>query len=87
VVDFTTVSTVGLESPDVAEALAVLRANEARYFRNRYAHVFTVDPASRARKTIEWVHPILKNERDLSITSRAFEATAFQAENLRIACV
>ncbi len=34
-VDFTNVSTVGLESPPVAEALAGLRANEARYFKNK----------------------------------------------------
>ena len=33
-VDFNTVSTVGLESSPVAAALAGLRANEARYFKN-----------------------------------------------------
>jgi hypothetical protein len=31
-VDFKTVSTVGLESSPFADALAGLRANEARYF-------------------------------------------------------
>ena len=35
-VDFNTVSTVGLESSPVADALAGLRANEARYFKNHY---------------------------------------------------
>ena len=44
-VDFTNVSTVGLESSPVAAALAGLRANEARYFKNKYDHVFTVEPA------------------------------------------
>ena len=44
VVDFVDVSPVGLESSPVVEALAGLRANEARYFRNKYDHVFTVDP-------------------------------------------
>ena len=39
-VDFNTVSTVGLESSPVAAALAGLRANEARYFKNKYDHVF-----------------------------------------------
>ncbi len=38
IVDFKTVSTVGLESSPVAPALAGLRANEARYFtiKNEY---------------------------------------------------
>src|SRR2546423_14883815 len=40
-VDFKTVSTVGLESSPVASALAGLRANEARYFKNKYDHDFT----------------------------------------------
>jgi hypothetical protein len=40
-VDFNTVSTTGLESSPVATALAGLRANEARYFKNKYDHVFT----------------------------------------------
>ena len=39
-VDFTSVSTAGLESSPVADALAGLRANEARYFWNRYKHEF-----------------------------------------------
>lgn len=46
IVDFNNVSTVGLESSPVAEALAGLRANEARYFMNKYKHQFTVVPAS-----------------------------------------
>ena len=45
-VDFNTISTVGLESSPVAATLAGLRANEARYFKNKYDHVFTVEPAA-----------------------------------------
>jgi hypothetical protein len=86
-VDFEAVSTVGLESSPVAAALAGLRANEARYFKNKYGHVFVVEPASRAQKTVEWVHRILKDERDLVIRSRPLEATTFQVENIRIAYV
>jgi hypothetical protein len=86
-VDFTTVSTVGLESSPVAAALAGLRANEARYFKNKYDHVFTVEPASDATTAIDWVHRILKQERDLVIASRPLEATAVQVENIRIAYV
>ena len=82
-VDFHTVSTVGLESSPVAAALAGLRANEARYFKNKYDHVFTVEPASDATTAIDWVHRILKQERDIVIASRPLEATAFQVENIR----
>ena len=86
-VDFNTVSTVGLESSPVAAALAGLRANEARYFKNKYDHVFTVEPASEAKKAIDYVHRILKEERDIVIESRPLEATAFQVENLRMTYV
>src|ERR1700750_295036 len=86
-VDFNTVSTTGLESSPVADALAGLRANEARYFKNKYDHDFTVEPASDAEETIEWVHRILREERDIVIESRPLEATEFQVENIRMAYV
>lgn len=86
-VDFNTVSLVGMESSPVAAALAGLRANEARFVKNRWDHVFTVEPASDAKSTIDWVHRILKEERDIVISSRPLEATAFQIENIRIAHV
>src|SRR5918911_2823926 len=86
-VDFRTVSTVGLESSPFAEALAGLRANEARYFKNKYDHDFTVEPASDARETVEWVHRILKEERGIVISSPPLEATSFQVENIRMAYV
>lgn len=83
VVDFSSVSTVGLESSPVAAALAGLRANEARYFKNKYDHDFTVEPASEAQESIGYVHRILKEERGLVIASCPLEATAFQVENIR----
>ncbi|KRB46119.1 hypothetical protein [Terrabacter sp. Root181] len=87
VVDFADVSTEGLESSPVAAALAGLRANEARYFRNKYSHVFTVEPASEATEAVDWVHRILKEERDLVIESRPLEATAFEVEGIKMAYV
>ena len=86
-VDFDTVSTVGLESSPHAEALAGLRANESRYFKNKYDHDFTVEPASDAEAAVEWVHRILKEERDIVIASRPLEATAFEVEGIRWAYV
>jgi hypothetical protein len=86
-VDFENVSTVGLESSPVATALAGLRANEARYFKNKYDHVFAVEPAAKAKKTIDWVHTILKEERGLVIAARPLEATSFEAGRTRFAYV
>ena len=84
-VDFVNVSTVGLESSPVADALAGLRANEARYFKNKYDHVFTVEPAAeaKAKDAIDWVHHILEQERDIVVASPPLEATTFQVENIR----
>jgi hypothetical protein len=86
-VDFNTVSTVGLESSPFADTLAGLRAHEARYFKNKYDHVFTVEPASDSKETIDWVHRILNDERDIVIASRPLEAAGFQVESIRIAYV
>lgn len=86
-VDFTTVSTTGLESSPVADALAGLRANEARYFKNKYDHMFVVEPASDAEEAIAWVHRILQEERDIVIDSRPLEATAFEVGGIRMAYV
>ena len=86
-VDFETVSTVGLQASPVAEALAGLRANEARYFRNKYGHVFTTQPASDVRPVVDWVHGILEDERGIVIASPPLEATGFQVENIRMAYV
>src|SRR4029079_10739684 len=86
-VDFETVSTVGLESSPVATALAGQRANEARYFKNKYNHVFTVEPAAQAKEIVDWVHRVLKEERDIVIQSRPLQATRFQVENIRMAYV
>jgi hypothetical protein len=88
-VDFEKVSTVGLESSPVAAALAGLRANEARYFKNKYDHVFTVEPAAsaKAKRAIDWVHGILAKERGLVIASRPLEATEFEVDGIRMAYV
>jgi hypothetical protein len=86
VVDFKDVSTAGLESSPVAERLAGLRANEARYFRNKYDHVFTTEPASESAETIDWVNGVLK-ERDIVIESRPLETTDFVADGTRFAYV
>ena len=87
VVDFENVSTIGLESSPVAETLAGLRANEARYYKNKYGHVFTVEPADEATETVDYVTRILFDERDIVISSRPLEATSFEVDGLRMAYV
>ncbi|MFP3465845.1 phage tail protein [Leifsonia sp. SIMBA_070] len=82
VVDFENVSTVGLESSPVADALAGLRANEARYFRNKYQHEFTVGTAQEEAEAVERVTRVLKEERDIVIASPALEATRFEVEGI-----
>ena len=71
VVDFVNVSTVGLESSPVAETLAGLRANEARYYKTKYDHVFTTYPAAEAAETVDYVHKVLKDERDIVIDRKS----------------
>jgi len=86
-VDFVNVSTVGLESSPVADALAGLRANEARYFKNKYDHVFTVSPADDVPEAVARVQRILAEERDIVIASRPLEATAFDVDGYHVAYV
>jgi hypothetical protein len=87
IVDFENVSTVGLESSPVAAALAGLRANEARYFMNKYKHEFTVTAASESQETLDYVERILKEERSIEFAARPLETSRFQVEGLRIAYV
>jgi hypothetical protein len=87
VVDFEKVSTEGLESSPVAPALAGLRANEARYFWNKYQHRFTTVPAGKSRTTLDYVIRILAEERDLVIASKALETSRFQVEQIKFAYV
>ncbi|MCU6791950.1 phage tail protein [Paenibacillus sp. WQ 127069] len=86
IVDFKNVSTVGLESSPVAEALAGLRANEARYFMNKYKHEYTVVPASESQENLEYVNRILK-ERDIAFAAKPLETSRFQVENIQFTYV
>ena len=87
VVDFANVSTSGLESSPVAAALAGLRANEARYFMNKYKHEFTVTPVSESHDALDYVTRILKTERDIEFGATPLETSQFQVENIRFTYV
>jgi hypothetical protein len=86
-VDFENVSTAGLESSPVASALAGLRANEARYYMNKYKHAFTVEPAGESTDTLDYVSQILKQERGIEFAARPLETSRFQVEGIRMAYV
>lgn len=81
------VSEVGVQSSPVAQALAGLRANEARYFMSKYKHEFTVEPAGESRETLDYVNRILKEERGIELSSKPLETSRFQVENIRMAYV
>jgi hypothetical protein len=83
IVDFKNVSAIGLESSPVAEALAGLRANEARYFMTKYKHEFTVVPAGESKETLDYVNRILKEERGIEFAAKPLETSRFQVENIR----
>lgn len=80
---FESVSVKGLESSPVAKALAGLRANEARYFKNKYQLDFIVVPAGESQERLDWVNRILKEERDIVIASKPLETAFLQMENMK----
>lgn len=82
-VDFVNVSTEGLESSPVAEALAGLRANEARYFMNKYKHEFRVTPTAEGRDALDYVNRVLKNERDIVLAAKPLETSQFEVNGIR----
>lgn len=86
-VDFVDVSTTGLETSPVAPALAGLRANEARYFRNKYDHVFVTSTPQEAPEVLDLVTRVLHDERGIVIASPPLEVSGFEVEGLRMAYV
>lgn len=86
-VNFKEVSATGLETSPAAEALAGLRANEARYFMNKYKHVFVTEPAAQSQDTVDYVSHILDAERGIVIAARPLETSRFQVDNIKFAYI
>jgi|SRR5690606_3830307 hypothetical protein len=82
-VDFKNVSEIGLETSPVSKALAGLRANEARYFKNKYNQDFIVRPVSQSGDTLHWVSNILKEERNIVITSKPLETASLLVDGIK----
>lgn len=87
IIDFQKVSTTGLTSSPVAESLAGLRANEARYFKNKYNHDFTTTAANSSKETLDYIHNILLKERNITISSTPLETSSFIVEELKMSYV
>jgi hypothetical protein len=87
IIDFINVSEEGLESSPVVKSLAGLRANESRYYKNKYNHNFSVSPASESKDNINYINNILLKERGIKISSKPLETTTFIVENIRMTYV
>ena len=83
IIDFENVSLVGLESSPVLKSLAGLRANESRYFKNKYNHNFTVSPAAKSKDILDYVNNILLLERDIKISSKPLETSEFVVDGIK----
>jgi hypothetical protein len=82
-IDFENVSVSGLESSPVSRSLAGLRANESRYFKNKYNHDFTVSPAAKSEDILDYVNNILLSERDIKISSKPLETSEFVVDGTK----
>lgn len=52
-----------------------------------YDHTFTVEPASEATATVDWVSRILREDRDITIAATPLQATEFIVAGIRFAYV
>ena len=83
IIDFENVSVAGLESSPVSKSLAGLRANESRYFKNKYNHNFTVSPAAKSKGLVDYVNNILQKERNIKISSKPLETSEFVVDGIK----
>ncbi len=83
IIDFENVSVAGLESSPVSKSLAGLRANESRYFKNKYNHDFTISPATKSKDILDYVNNILLSERDIKISSKPLETSEFVVDGIK----
>lgn len=82
VVNFKEVSTIGLESSPFAAQLAGVRANEARYLKNKYDAVFVVRPASETKSLVDYVARVLL-EKDIVIAAKPLETAELHVDGIR----
>jgi hypothetical protein len=81
-VNFKEIETIGLEKSPAASSLAGLRANEARYFWNKYHFEYVVYPALDRQKEVAWLKELMKAERQLEFASPILEVAIYEDQNL-----
>lgn len=81
-VNFKDVETVGLETSPVADALAGLRANEARYFWNKYKFEYLTYPAHEKAEEVALFEKILLEERNLKFSAKILEVAIYENDEL-----
>lgn len=81
-VNFKEIETIGLEKSPAASSLAGLRANEARYFWNKYHFEYVVYPALDRQKEVAWLKELMKAERQLEFASPILEVVIYEDQNL-----
>ncbi|HYX10078.1 MAG TPA: hypothetical protein VE912_25345, partial [Bacteroidales bacterium] len=86
-VDFKNVAVTGLESSPVSASLAGLRANESRYYKNKYNHDFTVTPVGENKDALYYVNNILLNERNIKISAKPLETSDFIVDDIKMTYV
>jgi hypothetical protein len=84
IVDFQNVAVTGLESSPVSASLAGLRANESRYYKNKYNHDFMVTPVAESKDVLDYVNKILENERGIKISSKPLETSDFVVDDIKM---
>lgn len=81
IIDFKNVTTQGLETSPVAESLAGLRANEARYFWNKFKVNFETVPVSEKPELMADINALLKRERELEFSAKPLEIAQLYLED------
>ncbi|MFE6735444.1 phage tail protein [Microbacterium sp. NPDC057650] len=81
-VSWTDTSLDGLESSPVAPALAGLRANEARYFANKYESDYVTSTPAESPEVVAWTLEILRSERGIEFTSPVLEVFVYNDDEL-----
>lgn len=85
-INFKNISKIGLESSTYAEHLAGLRANEARYFWNKYKNDFYTVPLEGNENILEWVETIL-SEKELTFPYKVLELANFECDGTKFVYV